>query len=175
MKSSRSAVFSFLLLLAAGCGRSTGHIPAVRDFDLSGYLGRWHEIARLPHRFERGLERVTAEYRAAPDGSVTVVNQGFRDGEARSVTGRAKLKSPGDPARPGELRVSFFGPFYADYRIIELAPDGRYAVVTGSTMDCLWILARRPRLDPAELAEITARLRGLGFAVDDFEYPAPAE
>ena len=168
-------LFPLAALVLAGCAPSSAHIAAVRDFDVSKYLGKWHEIARLPHRFERGLERVTAEYRAASDGSITVVNRGFRDGEARSVNGRAKLKSPGDPTRPGELRVSFFGPFYADYRIIELAPDGRYAVVTGSTMDYLWILARRPHLDPADLAGITARLRGLGFAVDDFEYPAPAE
>ena len=173
MKSSRSAIFSFLLLLAAGCGRSTGHIPAVRDFDLPGYLGRWHEIARLPHRFERGLERVTAEYRAAPDGSITVTNRGVRGKEPRSITGKAKLKYPEAQPPVGELRVSFFGPFYSDYRIIELAPDGQYAVVTGGTMDYLWILARTPRLDETELKGILTRLEALGFDVARLEYPAP--
>lgn len=28
----------------------------MENFDVNRYLGRWHEIARLDHRFERGLE-----------------------------------------------------------------------------------------------------------------------
>ena len=170
----RRIIFSFAAALAlAGCAPSSAHIPAVRDFDSARYLGKWHEIARLPHRFERGLDRVTAEYSAAPDGSITVHNRGMRGRELRSITGRAKLKHPSTRPPAGELRVSFFGPFYSDYRIIELPPDYRYAVVTGATMDYLWILARTPHLDAAEIAGILRRLEALGFDVAKLEYPAP--
>ncbi len=169
----RRILFSLTALFLAGCAPSSAHIPAVRDFDSAKYMGKWHEIARLPHRFERGLDRVTAEYTPAPDGSITVTNRGMRGGEPRSITGKAKLKHPGAQPPAGELRVSFFGPFYADYRIIELPPDYRYAVVTGGTMDYLWILARAPRLDAAELAGILRRLEALGFDVAGLEYPAP--
>ena len=168
-------IFAAAALFFAGCAPSSAHIPAVRDFDSAKYMGKWHEIARLPNRFERGLDRVTAEYTPAPDGSITVVNRGMRGGEVRSVTGKAKLKTPGAKPPAGELRVSFFGPFYSDYRIIELAPDRRYSVVTGGTMDYLWILARTPRLDAAELQGILRRLETLGFDVAKLEYPLPAE
>lgn len=166
-------LFPLAVLVLAGCAPSSAHIPAVRDFDSAGYLGKWHEIARLPHRFERGLDRVTAEYSAASDGSIKVTNRGMRGKEVRSITGRAKLKYPDAQPPVGELRVSFFGPFYSDYRIIELPPDCRYAVVTGGTMDYLWILARTPCLDATELEGILRRLEALGFDVAKLEYPAP--
>ena len=44
-------------------------IPAL---DLPRYMGRWHEIARLDHRIERGMTDVTADYTLNPDGSVRV-------------------------------------------------------------------------------------------------------
>ena len=169
----RRIILSLAALALAGCSRSSAHIPAVRDFDCAKYMGKWYEIARLPHRFERGLDRVTAEYVLASDGSIAVTNRGRRVDEPRSITGRAKLKHPGARPPTGELRVSFFGPFHSDYRIIELAPDCRYSVVTGGTMDYLWILARTPRLDAAELKSILTRLEALGFDVARLEYPEP--
>ena len=81
------------------------------------------------------------------------------------------VKNP--KARPltGELRVSFFGPFYSDYRIIELAPDYSYAVVTGSNRNYLWILSRRPVMAKEQLEMILERLKKLGFETDRLEYP----
>ena len=162
---------AFLAALFSGCAASTSDIPAVKDFELERYLGSWYEIARLPHRFERGLEKVRAEYSLNPDGTVKVVNSGVRDGEARSVTGYAKFKKP--DSRTGELRVSFFRPFYGDYRIIGLDDEYRHAVVTGSTRDYLWILSREPTMPEAQLEAIVERLGKLGFAVEKLEYPQP--
>ena len=168
-----SAVLSPLLAAVTGCAPSTEHIETVRNFKPESYMGVWHEIARLPHRFERGLDRVTAEYTLRPDGSIAVVNRGVRDGELRSVTGVAKLKYPERIPLPGELRVSFFRPFYADYRIIEWSEEEGIAVVTGSTTEYLWILARTPTLPADRLAEIVNRLAGLGFKTENLEYPRP--
>lgn len=169
---SKCEVFSvFFAALFSGCGTSTSDIPAVNNFEPERYLGHWYEIARLPHRFERGLDYVRAEYSRAPDGSIKVINSGVRDGEVRTAVGRAKLKNPEAVPLEGELRVSFFRPFYGDYRIIELDPEYRYAVVTGSTRDFLWILSRTPTLPEAQLAEILDRLGKLGFALDKLEFP----
>lgn len=161
---------AFLAALLSGCAASTSDIPAVGDFELDRYLGTWYEIARLPHRFERNLDNVRAEYTLDPDGTVKVVNRGVRDGGERTVTGRAKFKDPA-AVRTGELRVSFFRPFYGDYRIIELGPGYDYAVVTGATRDYLWILSRAPAMPPAQLKAIVGRLAKLGFEVDKLEYP----
>ena len=169
---SHGGVFSvFFAALFSGCAASTSDIPAVKNFEPDRYLGRWYEIARLPHRFERGLDFVRAEYSRAPDGTIRVVNRGLRDGEVREVVGRAKLKDPEAASPDGELRVSFFRPFYGDYRIIELDPEYRYAVVTGSTRDYLWVLSRTPKLPEAQLAAILDRLGKLGFALGELEFP----
>jgi len=167
----KTLIPGLLAALLTGCAASTADIPAVNDFELDRYLGTWYEIARLPHRFERGLEFVRAEYSPNPDGSVKVVNSGVRDGKVRTAVGRAVLKHPGAKPPTGELRVSFFRPFYADYRIIELDPEYRYAVVTGSTRDYLWILSREPAMAKPQLAAILDRLKKLGFAVEKLEYP----
>ena len=149
-------------------GRSTEKIPAVTGFELPRYLGTWYEIARLPHRFERGMNRVTAEYTQNPDGTVRVVNRGVRDGVEHRAEGVAKFTGK---TTAGELEVSFFRPFYGDYRIIRLDPEYRHAVVTSSTDDYLWILARTPQLPDDELLELVEYAGKHGFATDRLEFP----
>ena len=51
----------------------------VKEFNLQRYLGKWYEIARYDHRFERGLHYVTAEYSKRPDGKIKVLNCGHQD------------------------------------------------------------------------------------------------
>ena len=65
------------VLALAGCARSTSALKPVEGFELERYKGRWYEIARLPHRFERGLVAVTADYTIQKDGSVGVENRGY--------------------------------------------------------------------------------------------------
>lgn len=163
--------FCLLLLLGACAGSGTQDIPSVSGLDVPRYMGKWYEIARLPHTFEKDLDFVTAEYTLRDDGRIRVVNQGMRNGAQSRAEGIAKLKNP--DARPvtGDLRVSFFRPFYGDYRIIELGNDYSYAVVTSSSKDYLWILSRSPQLPEKLLSGLTARLKTLGFDTEKLEYP----
>ena len=154
---------SLAALSLAGCAPSSAHIPAVRDFDSAKYMGKWYEIARLPHRFERGLDRVSAEYSAAPDGSITVTNRGMRGNEPRSVTGKAKLKHPDAQPPAGELRVSFFGPFYSDYRVMLLDADYQWALIGSGSAKYLWILSRTPELPKSTLDTILAEAQRRGY------------
>ncbi len=156
------------LLALCGCAASTDSIASVRNFDSKRYLGTWYEIARLPHRFERNLDFVSAHYSEQGDGTIRVVNRGQRDGKEREAVGKAHFKGASDV---GELRVSFFGPFYGDYRIVELAPDYSSAIVTSSTKNYLWILSRTPRLSKETLEKYLAQIREWGFDVSALEYP----
>ncbi len=158
------------VLVLSGCAtyESTAHIPAVTGFQLERYLGTWYEIARLPHSFERDMHQVSAEYSLAGDGTVQVINRGVRDGQAKAARAVAKLKSSADT---GELRVSFFRPFYGDYRIIRLADDYSSAIVTSSSKKYLWILARHRTISPALLEDYLHQIRDWGFAVEKLEYP----
>lgn len=155
-----------VIALVACTGGPPGGLRVVDNFDLERYEGRWYEIARLDHRFERGLSRVTADYEQQTDGSVRVVNRGFdeRSGEWEEAVGKARFVDAPDQ---GRLKVSFFGPFYGAYNIVAL-DQNRYewVMVTGPTLGYLWILARSPELDPAIYTRLVNVAREAGFATD---------
>ena len=66
-------------LLISGCMGHPDSLRPVKNFDIDRYLGRWYEIARLDHSFERGLSRVSAEYQMREDGGVAVINRGYSE------------------------------------------------------------------------------------------------
>ncbi|MDA3879997.1 MAG: lipocalin family protein [Prolixibacteraceae bacterium] len=119
-------------------------IDSAFKFELEEYLGAWYEIARFDHKFERGLEQVTATYSMRTDGKIKVLNQGYKDGKLKKAEGKAKLAAPDTPRR---LKVSFFLFFYAPYNILELDEDYTYALIGSETEDYLWILSRTPQMD----------------------------
>ena len=150
-------------ILVAGCTGLPDKVTPVSGFDVNRYLGTWYEIARLDHSFERGLEKITAHYSLREDGGLRVVNRGYdrKQGEWREAEGKAYFI---DDPQTGRLKVSFFGPFYGGYNIIELDHDGyRYALVCGPDTSYLWILARQPDLDRKLVERLVARAASLGF------------
>jgi len=157
-----------LLALVACLGLPEGIRP-VQEFELKRYLGEWHEVARMDHRFERGLTRVTATYSLRDDGSVRVLNRGWNTatGQWKEAEGKAVFVGS---SREGRLKVSFFGPFYGAYTVIALDPD-RYSMICGPDRSYFWILAREPKLDPKTLEMLLGRARELGFATDRLIFP----
>lgn len=132
-------------------------------FDLNRYLGKWYEVARYDHAFERNLVGTTAEYSLRDDGMIKVLNSGYLytlDGKFKESVGKAK---PNKNGKPGQLRVSFFGPFYSNYYILDLAPDYSYSVVGSSSPKYLWILSRTPQLKPEVQSKIVKNLQHRGY------------
>ena len=135
----------------------------ITSLDLNRYLGTWYEIARYDHSFERDLVGCKANYSMRDDGKIKVVNSGHLktlDGPYKESIGKAKAKKNGTP---GQLQVSFFGPFYGDYNIMELAPDYSYSVVGSNSPRYLWILSRVPQLTTATKDKILRNLRQRGY------------
>jgi apolipoprotein D and lipocalin family protein len=162
----------FICLAVVGLGLSgclgipDGAKP-VEDFDLEKYLGTWYEIARLDHKFERGLSNVTAQYDIREDGGVRVLNRGFNEikDEWNEAEGKAFFV---DDTSIGQLKVSFFGPFYASYNLIALdQQDYQWSLVAGPDTDYLWILARTPELDQDIIDELISTAKSLGFKTDE--------
>lgn len=158
------------LLLAgmlAACSSPPSGLTVVEDFDINRYTGRWYEIARLDHRFERGLSNVTADYTLQDDNSVRVLNRGYNDEEQQWDEAEGRAKFVDDPTH-GSLKVSFFGPFYGGYHIIALDKDNyEWAMISGPTRNYLWILARDPELDTRVYESLVAQARNSGFATDE--------
>lgn len=158
-----------LLLLASvlltGCLSAPEGITPVKPFAVERYLGTWHELARLDHRFERGLTQVSAQYALREDGAVTVINRGYRaaDGQWDEAQGVAKFQ--GDRST-GSLKVSFFGPLYGGYHIARLDPDYQWSLVVGPSRDYFWILSRQPVIPETAYQQLVAEARTLGIDVD---------
>lgn len=147
-----------LCFLAFSCsGQKVDNSP-VSSLDLNRYLGNWYEIARFDHSFERGLTHAKANYALNPDGTIVVTNSGLLDGKQKESIGKAKTTDT-----VGLLRVSFFGPFYSDYRVMMLAEDYSYALVGSKNAKYLWILSRTPELPQEILTKILAVATARGY------------
>ena len=152
-----------------GCSSSNyAPLDVVDKVDVQRYLGKWYEIARLDHSFEKGLSQVSAEYSLREDGSVKVLNRGWNASKAQWKEAEGRAVFIGSSSE-GRLKVSFFGPFYGAYTILALDPD-RYSMICGPNRSYFWILAREPKLDPNTMETLLARARELGFATDDLIY-----
>ena len=112
-------LFFFIPFLMSACVNIPENVSPVTGFDIDRYLGTWYEIARLDHSFERGLESVTADYSYRDDGGIKVVNRGFDPAKNKwkETIGKAYFI---DDSSIGRLKVSFWGPFYGAYNIIDL-------------------------------------------------------
>ncbi len=165
----RLACIAAVLIVLAACAGAPPGVQPVAGFEVERYMGTWFEVARLPNRFERGLEHITATYSLAQDGTVRVVNRGYdaASGEWREAVGRARFRGDPDVAA---LEVSFFGPFYGGYNVVELDPEYGYALVAGPTRGYLWVLARQPTLPEPVLQRLAGRAASLGFDVSELLY-----
>ena len=154
-------------LFLSACLGMPEKVTPVTGFDLDKYLGKWYEIARLDHSFERGLNRVTAEYSLREDGGVAVVNRGFMadKGEWKEAEGKAYFV--GDQ-QEGYLKVSFFGPFYGSYVIFGLDQENyQYAFISGPDLSYLWLLSRKPVLAPEIIERFIEEANRIGFNTED--------
>jgi lipocalin len=152
---------------SAGAKDMFKEIKPVSPFELSRYLGKWYEIARLPAWFEKDMTHVTATYTLKTNGMVKVENAGTKNGKPKVAIGKAKFANE---TNVGLLKVAFFLFFYADYKIMELDTAGyRYAMV-GSSYDYLWILCREPKLDKEILTALVEKAQKLGFNTSNLYY-----
>ena len=163
MKSLYIVVFSLVLASCAGLPKN---IEPVADFELDKYMGKWYEIARLDHPFERGLEQVTATYSINNDGTVAVANRGLSSKSKEWKDAEGKAKFAGDP-NVGHLKVSFFGPFYGPYVIFDLDKENyQYSFVTGSE-NSLWLLSRTPTVSDELKDKFLKTIREYGYNTEE--------
>ena len=133
----------------------------VKQLDLKRFMGKWYEIARYEHTFEKGMTYVTAEYSLLPDGKIRVINRGMKNGKPKEIIGKARQPDPIE--HPGRLEVSFFLWFYADYYILELDKDYQHAIIGSNTDKYLWILSRSPEIPKDTLDKLLTNIRQRGY------------
>ena len=168
-----STILSAMVLAAASTASAQPALTALPTLDIPAYMGTWYQVAWYPNRFQKQcVADTTATYRRIPEG-VEVTNR-CRNAEGRieSIVGLARpagAEIRGDALQPAQLEVSFLPswlrwlPIWGSYWVIQLADDGRYAVVSEPTREYLWVLSRTPALAPADETAIRSRLVQQGF------------
>lgn len=157
---------AFSLILSCNAQTKMIDKSVVKNLNIERYLGKWFEIARFDHRFERGLVGVTATYSFRKDGKIRVENAGYRntlDGKQSTAVGKARIP---DPDIPSKLQVSFFLWFYGDYFVLELDDEYQWAVIGSSSDNYLWILSRTPIIEEDLYNDLTGRLAERGYNVE---------
>ena len=135
----------------------------IETLDVARFMGKWYEIARYDHRFEKDMTNVSSTYTLLDNGRIEVLNAGYKNGEYKEIKGKAKQPNPDDP---GKLKVSFFLWFYSDYYILDIAPDYSHVIIGSSTDKYLWIMSREPVLPDNILSELIEKIRQRGYDTD---------
>ena len=169
----RTPITAAILLAAAlavgGCasilskhavGNTAVPQPA-KPVELSRYLGHWYELARYEQGFQKDCDGVTADYALRADGKISVLNKCRKpDGSLKSAEGKAKIV---DPLTNAKLKVSFFGPFYGDYWVLDHADDYSWAIVGEGSGRYLWLLSREAKPGAVKFAALVERALALGY------------
>ncbi len=156
---------TFTAFAAVALEDRKNELEVVQSVDLSRYVGRWYEIARLPNGFQKKCaDMVTANYAMRADGKIEVINRCRKSsGEYTTATGTAKIV---DKETNAKLKVTFFWPFYGNYWILDLGPNYEYAVVGEPGRKYLWILSRSPQMDEALYQQLLQKMAARGFKTE---------
>ena len=171
LRQPQTLLYLSIALLIGGCTGLPKGVQPVDHFQLNQYLGKWYEIARLDHSFERGLSHVSAEYSLRKDGGVKVINRGFstEDGTWKEAEGRAYFVRN---KNEGYLKVSFFGPFYGTYVVFDLDQKAyQHSFVAGYNKSYLWLLSRTPTVSDKLIQAFIEKSKALGFNTDELIFP----
>ncbi len=165
------------LFVATAVAQTPAPLQALPALDVPSYMGTWYQVLWFPNRFQKQCVADTAAtYRDLGNGSVEVSNRcRTADGAIDSVVGVARppagvSRIDAGALRPARLEVSFLpawlrwtGIGWGAYWVVDLAPDGRYAIVSEASREYLWVLARQPALTSDDDKVIRSKLQALGF------------
>jgi apolipoprotein D and lipocalin family protein len=179
MKTTRFLLLTSLVgvslgLLLTTCSSTTTLVntpPTAVKVDLKRYIGRWHEIARLPMPFQKADEAAIAEYGSNADGTVSVHNIAIRpDGTQHDIRGYAKVLNPPENTKLAVHFSTWFGPFIpvpkeGNYWVLHVDEDYQEAVVGTPDRKYLWLLARTATIPEARYTALVAKAKNLGFDV----------
>jgi apolipoprotein D and lipocalin family protein len=165
------------LLLAAGVGavaalltacQSTGATRALPPLalapsvDIPRFMGDWYVIAAIPTFLEKDAFGGKENYRREADGTIATTfsfRAGALDGPPRTYRSTGFVLG----ANGAVWGQQYIWPIKADYRISYVAADYSATVITREKRDYVWIMARTPTMDEAELQKLIAFAAAQGY------------
>jgi apolipoprotein D and lipocalin family protein len=165
------AAIAAVALTLSGCmssasSKPTRNLATVSQVDIQRFMGDWHVIANIPYVLEKGKVATTDRYRLREDGKIETTflfRKESLDAPQKQWNGVSWVV---DETTNAEWRVQFIWPLRAAYRVLELDPDYRWAVVSSGDGDLIWILSRERKMDDATYAMIAEKVRSRGLSAD---------
>lgn len=152
----------FITLFFVSCSTKYDYnLKTVQNVDLNRYIGSWYEIARFEHYFQKDCKNVKANYTLRDDGKIDVLNSCTKISTNKYKQASAIAYSVN--SSNSKLKVSFFRPFYADYWILDLDEDYKYAIIGTPSKEYLWIISREKTMDDKLLNSLLEKIENLGF------------
>ena len=150
------------VLFILGCSDKVQNLKTVKSIDINKYLGKWYEIARYQHSFEKDCKNVTATYTLKEDGTIKVVNQctNMKNNKTKKAIGSAYNIDETN----SKLKVSFFWPFYGNYWILDIDKNYSYSIIGEPSRTYFWILSREKHLDENIKQDILNKLSSYGYS-----------
>lgn len=141
-----------------------------KDFDVSRYIGKWYEIAKIPFKWEKGCVFSSADYSWDNIKNVMKVQNNClnanskniysRSGEARIVdmNDKSKLKIIFNDGLPADPEGSYWVLYtdYDNYSIVSDGASGKY----------VWILSRRPKIPASDVPMLLSKVSSFGLNPD---------
>lgn len=182
---SHAPALKFFLAIAITTGLSAcvtasgpgGAPPPVTHVDMAIiYSGDWHEIAYRPTWLTKGCVAGITRYTATDDPKKVTVRDSCRkdrvDGKERAVTGTGLILDPGANAR---IRVTYFPFFSRTTQVAALAPDDSWFITVTPNMGEANIFTRNPQISAGQKADLSARVKSLGYDVSQLYFPPQPE
>jgi apolipoprotein D and lipocalin family protein len=158
MRLTVSIALAFLLVLGLPTAQAKDTPTTERPIDLSKIMGTWYVIARMPNPVERGHVASRDEYTLVEDGKVAVryrYREGFEEPE-KEVNARASVDADSGNR---DWRVWFYKVIPAKQRILEIAPDGSWMLISYPGRDLAWIFARKPDMSRDQYRTLVNKMR----------------
>lgn len=153
-----------LLILIMGCQKKNApKVEENKKFNIEKYLGRWYEIKRYDHKFERGLTEVQANYTYISPNRVEVLNTGVdKAGVKKEFKAVAKVQNA-----PNFLKVypKIFPLVGGEYNVAWVDEEYKYAIVTSGSYNYLWFLSREKTIPLEVYDEMIKFVEKLGYDV----------
>jgi apolipoprotein D and lipocalin family protein len=146
----------------------------VERIELTGMMGRWYEVARLPNNIQKGCQAGASDWIRVSDGfAVTqTCHKGAPGGPLATWKAKAKVA---DPATNAKFKMTFFGGLVSqEYWVLEHKAQEGWLILSTRDGKYLWLMSQKPTLPGAVRAQAITRIKQLGFDPARLEYPAPA-
>ncbi len=137
----------------------------VSTIDIKKFSGKWYSLYSIPTMFDKGSSHTTVDYKLNSDGYYDVTTSGKEESGKDKIV-HSKL-FPVKEHNNSEMKAQFLWPFKVDYWVVDLAPDYSWAVVGHPDHKFLFILSRKPEMDPKLHEELVSRCKAMGYAVNE--------